>query len=104
MRCLTIICFLLLAISCKTSIYKTTLKQNPELHSFLKGFETAVLSHDIVQVFNYLDQDYREEQLQFLGNKEQLINKLFCGNSTTSSKFECTKLGDINSIKLVDVQ
>lgn len=55
MRCLTIICFLLLAISCKTSIYKTTLKQNPELHSFLKGFETAVLSHDIVQVFYYLD-------------------------------------------------
>lgn len=33
-----------------------------------------------------------------------MINELFCGNSTTSSKFECTKLGDINSIKLVDVQ
>lgn len=73
-----------------------------DLKAFLDKFSTAVLAHDVQQVMDLMDKDYREEQHDaFLkGNTQQFLDEFFCGyDITDGEKYECIKFNEVSKLE-----
>lgn len=71
--------------------------------AFVNRFKEAVMDHNYKKVFKFLDKDYRKEQLKFLeGNKEQLVNELFSGQS--GEKYVTLKVTEILKIEIAEIE
>ena len=66
--------------------------------------KAVVKKQSIKETIKLLEKGYRKEQLRFLkGNKEQLVNELFCGSNLVGKKYKCLKINEIKEIIFKDV-
>ncbi len=76
-----------------------------EMNQFLLAFEKKVKGNKKVALIEFIDTDYKMEQLGNLnGNMEQFINELFYGTQIPGGKFTNILLSEIDEIKLIEMQ
>jgi hypothetical protein len=75
-----------------------------EMNKFLLAFEYHVKNNSRKKLVDFIDQNYKSEQLNNLeGDLIQFIDELFCGYETFSSEFKCVTLKEIVEIRLIEM-
>jgi hypothetical protein len=86
------------ALLCCSSRLENSAIKDKAYTAYIYSFQTAVLSHNLEDVYDHLDAAYAAEQFAFLDNKKQLVNELFCGTDK-NEKYQCAQLYEIRSIE-----
>ncbi len=84
-----------------------TQKLDPDELNFIAQFEDAVVKHNRNKLTKFLEENYRDEELNGLygGDKRRFWNEMFCGKEINNpDKFTCIKLRNIREIHLIKVE
>lgn len=103
--CLVISVGMLISCSVKKPISGTDISAGDaipnELIDFLLQFEKDIQQHNRSELLDYLDEQYKKEQLGNLNdNLIQFIDELFCGNEPVNQTFGCIDLEKLKGIEL----